>query len=78
MIDETKDTEKENSRLLAIMSSAIEIEFDTFCDALKLGGKLIFANKYQKGENGPYFHLLEYKGTQYITSTSHSIEKFLV
>ncbi|MGB9707724.1 MAG: hypothetical protein ACPLXC_00080 [Candidatus Pacearchaeota archaeon] len=74
----TEERTKENSGLVAITNMAIPIEFDTFCDALRLGGKLVLKNGFQKHENGNYFHVLDYKGTTYITTTDYPVMDFLI
>lgn len=78
MIEENVNEGKENLELVTMASVAIPIDFETFSLALKLGGKLIFDNEFQKHENGPYFHVLEYNGARYITSTPCFVEKFLI
>ena len=70
---------KENSDLVALTSSAIPINFEDFCNILKiLGGQLEFDNEYQEHENGPFFHALRYNGDLYITKTDDFIRDFLV
>ncbi len=70
---------EENPRLVKeIKNSAIPIEFETFCGALKWGGEIIFENEFQKDENGDYFHALRYKGDLYVTTTDYFVKEFLV
>ena len=74
----TDNERKENLELIAITSSAIPIEFDTFCDALRLGGKIVFKNEFQEHENGNYFHVLNYNGRCYITTTDYPVKNFFI
>jgi len=70
---------EESSRLVEeIENSAIPIEFETFCDTLRLGGEIVFENEFQKHENGKFFHAVKYNEEVYLTTTDYFIKKFLV
>lgn len=73
-MEETTEEKKKYSDLVAITSSAVEIDEDTFYMALRLGGRLMQPNQFKEYSDGKnYIHILEYKGRTYMTRTRDTI-----
>ena len=71
--------DNENSKLTSITSSAVEVDEDTFKNALRLGGKPICPDQFKDNLDGKnYIQVLEYNGRTYMTNTPRTIPDFLI